>query len=139
MTRSLHEALIALGADDTLRTAQAIRDQHAPDYDMPSGAMLGLLSEFALAGRVEAFAHAYRLFTVIHPMNGTFVAARTPAMIGAYLNAEHGVTDERWFRWLARNPDWSVQVRDALGDPARFEAFVAATTASIGDGEARAA
>jgi len=139
LTRSLHEALIALGVDDTLRTAQAIRDQHAPDYDTPSGAMLALLSEFALGGRMEAFAHAYQLFTVIHPMNATFVAARTPAMIGGYLNAVHGVTDQRWTRWVTQNPDWSVQVRDALSDPARFEAFVAATAASIGDGEARAA
>lgn len=139
LTRAIHEALSALGVDDTLRVAQAIRDQHAPEYATPSGAMLALLADFARGGRMEAFAQAYRMFTAIHPMNATFVGAQAPAMVGSYLAASHGVTAERWIGWLRRNPDWGIQVREALTKPARFEALIAATVTALSDSESRAA
>jgi len=139
LTRAIHEALIALGVDDTVRVAEAIRDQHAAEYVTPSGAMLALLGDFALSGRIRAFAHGYRLFSGIHRLNATFVAAQTPAMIGRYMAAHHEVSDETWARWLKNNPDWNVQVRDAMGDPVRFEGFVSATAAALGKDETRAA
>lgn len=135
LMHSIHEALAALGVDDALRVAQAIKAQHSPEYRTPSGAMLDLLSTFATAGQISEFAHAYRLFTLIHPMNATFVGARTPGMIGSYLAARHGVSDVTWRTWLERNPAWSGQVREVLDNPTGFEAFVTATAAAVGDGE----
>lgn len=139
VTRTIHEALLALGVDDTVKVAEAIRAQHAPEYVTPSGAMLELLRGFALEGRVRAFAHGYRMFSVIHRLNATFVAAQAPAMIGHYLAAHHGVSDQAWAQWLKRHPDWGGQLREALADPARFEGFVSTTAATLEAGESEAA
>lgn len=139
LTRAIHEALVALGVDDTVRVAEAIRDQHAPEYVTPSGAMLALLGDFARDGRIRALAHGYRLFSVIHRLNATFVAAQTPAMIGRYMATHHDISDATWSRWLQRNPDWSVRMRDALEDPLRFEGFISATAAALGEDETPAA
>ncbi|MBU1347289.1 MAG: hypothetical protein KKA16_10100 [Alphaproteobacteria bacterium] len=139
LTRAIHEALLALGVDDTVRVSEAIRDQHASEYVTPSGAMLALLGDFARDGRIRALAHGYRLFSVIHRLNATFVAAQTPAMIGRYMAAHHGISDAIWSLWLQRNPDWSVRMRGALEDPLRFEGFISATAAALGEDETRAA
>jgi len=139
LTRAIHEALVALGVDDTVRVSEAIRDQHASKYVTPSGAMLALLGDFARDGRIRALAHGYRLFSVIHRLNATFVAAQTPAMIGRYMAAHHGISDAIWSLWLQRNPDWSVRMRGALEDPLRFEGFISATAAALGEDETRAA
>lgn len=139
LTRAIHEALVALGVDDTVRVAEAIRDQHAPEYVTPSGAMLALLGDFARDGQIRALAHGYQLFGAIHRLNATFVAAQTPAMIGRYMAAHHSISDATWTRWLKRNPDWTVQMRDALDDPRRFEGFIFATAAALGEDETRAA
>lgn len=139
VTRTIHEALLALGVDDTVNVAEAIRAQHAPEYVTPSGAMLELLRGFALEGRVRAFAHGYRMFSVIHRLNATFVAAQAPAMIGHYLAAHHGVSDQAWAQWLKRHPDWGGQLRETLADPARFEGFVSTTAAALEAGESEAA
>jgi hypothetical protein len=133
LERSIHEALAALGVDDTLRIAKAIMAQHSPEYLTPSGTMLDLLSTFASAGQVNEFAHAYRLFSSVHRRNATFVGAQAPAMIGAYLVARHGLSLTGWANWLDRNPAWGDQVRETLDSPARFEAFVTTTSDAIGD------
>lgn len=54
-------------------------------------------------------------------------------MIGRYLATHHGIADAAWTQRLEENPDWSVQLQEALGDPTGFEEFVSATVAALGE------
>lgn len=98
------------------RALDAFGRQHSPEFNMPSGATLTLLTELAREDRLPDLNAVVAMFKVVHPGNARFVAGNVPAKV-IHSNIPYRLDSdvvERITRWQAAHPDWAAEIVIAL-------------------------
>ncbi|WP_342066927.1 hypothetical protein [Achromobacter kerstersii] len=98
------------------RILMAIKAQGAREYTSPAGAILELMSDFAQAQDLEAFAAAYHLYAKVHPGSQRRVLEMAPTKLAAHYFHQHldAYGALRLVRWQQDHPNWAEAAQHAL-------------------------
>ena len=129
--KGLSQEVKTVNIEAEARIAKAIAEQGSAAYTTPSGAVLSLMTQLAAEDDLQNFSRAVIILARAKPVNANFVTAAVPEKISNFLIQRRGINPKAFITWTNANPNWAVELKDAVRNPAGFENLVEAMADAI--------